>query len=281
MENRDTLLVFVSDTHSGCSTAHFPDTALWKFDLERNHTPTEKQKRMYKHWGRCAAEGKRLREGKRMVLVHNGDAIDGWRYGNVQVLTTRPEEQKKIHKYLMQKFMRRVGFDPAAGDRLIYTRGTEVHTGETEMEIADELGAEYHMAHDFVDMNINGRRLWFLHHGPNSAEGQNAGDSSRNWLKRIYWERVNTRKYVPDMIVTGHYHKPVYSSYVQRRDNGFHTLHGIVLPSWQMKTRFGYRVVSVARNEIGAAYVEISAAGDIRSPSFMLMETENGVSVTV
>jgi predicted phosphodiesterase len=281
MDNQDTLIVGVSDLHSGGSTALFPDTALWKFDLDRNHTPTEKQKRMYKHWGRCAAEAKRLREGKRMILVHNGDAIDGWRYMNVQTLTIRPEEQSKIHVFLMRKFMDRVGFNAAGGDRLVYIRGTEVHTGETEMEIAAELNAEYLQAHDFVDLKVNGRRFWFLHQGPNSAEGQNAGDGMRNWLKRIYWARVNAREYVPDVVVTGHYHKPVYSTYVQRRDDGFHTIHGITLPSWQMKTRFAYKAVPVAKNEIGAGFMEVTAAGDIRSPSFMLMGTENGVSVTV
>jgi hypothetical protein len=40
-------------------------------------------------------------------------------------------------------------------------------------------------------------------------------------------------------------------------------------------------VVPVAKNEIGAGFMEVTAAGDIRSPSFMLMGTENGVSVTV
>jgi hypothetical protein len=279
--NIDTLAVLLSDTHSGSSTSLFPALSLWKFDLERNHTPTENQKRIYKHWLRCAAEAARLRVGKRMIVVLDGDAIEGWHHRTLQVVTTRPEEQKKIHLYLMRQFLKRCGFDPAAGDKLVYVKGTEIHTGETEMEIAAELGAEYKIAHDFVEMEINGRLVWFAHQGPGSSDGPNAGDSARLWLKRIYWDMVHRRRRVPDLIVTGHFHRAVYNNYVQMRDGAVQNLRGVVLPSWQMKTRHVYAKAPATVNEIGAAFVSISAEGVISDPAFMLMQAPNGVYMTL
>lgn len=279
--NIDTLGVFLSDTHSGSSTALFPALSLWKFDTERNHTPTENQKRMHKHWIRCAAEAARLRAGKRMIVVLDGDAIEGWHHRIIQVLTTRPEEQKKIHKYLMKQFLKRSGFDKEAGDRLVYVKGTEIHTGETEMEIAAELGAEFKIAHDFVELEINGRMIWFAHQGPGSTDGPNEGDAARNWLKRIYWNMIHRRRPVPDLIVTGHFHKAVYQNYIQLRNGEVQNLRGIVLPSWQMKTRFVYAKAPATVNEIGAAFVRIDADGEIFDPSFMLMQSPNGVRISL
>lgn len=273
---QDTLVVCLSDMHSGSSVALFPDK-LYKFNLERNHTPTEAQQRIYKHFLRCAVEAKRLRKGKRMIVVHNGDAIEGFHHQTTQVLTAVMQEQRDLHIYLMRRFLTHAGFDPALGDKVIYIKGTEIHTKEGEEKIAFEMGAEYRMAPDFVNMEINGRLIWFFHEGAGDSEGQNAGDALRLWLKRRYWDLVNRRRIIPDMIVSGHYHKPIYSTYVQRRDTGFHTMHGMILPSWQMKTRHTWRKFPATVNEIGAAFFEVSAAGDLRTPSFMLMESENGV----
>lgn len=280
MPNVDTLVVCLSDMHSGSSVALFPDK-LYKFNLERNHTPTEKQKRMYKHFVRCATEAKLLRKNKRMLIVHNGDSVEGYHHRTTQVLTTVPEEQRDLHIYLMRKFLKYSGFDHSLGDKLIYIKGTEVHTLESEEKIAETLNAELLIAHDFMDLDINGRRFWFTHQGANSQDGANEGDSLRNWLKRIYWTQVNRRRYVPDMVVMGHFHKPSYNVYVQRRDSGFHILHGMILPSWQMKTRYAFSSVPTTINEIGAAFVEVSAAGDLRAPSFALLETQNGTSAVL
>lgn len=278
--SQDTLIVCLSDLHSGSSVALFPDR-LYKFNLERNHTPTENQKRMYKHWIRCAVHARNLRKGKRLIIIHNGDAIDGWHHGTHQVLTSIPDEQADLHKYLMRRFLKNAGFDPGAGDKLIYIKGTEVHTGETEEKIAFDLGAEYKIAPDFVELSINGKLIWFFHHGPNSGDGHTAGNTLRNWLARLYWDRVNYRRILPNLVVTGHYHKATYNSYVQQRDDGIHVMHGLILPSWQMKTRFAYRVVPVSQNKIGAAYIEVTASGGITEPSFMLWESANGVSLSV
>ena len=216
-----------------------------------------------------------------MIVLHNGDAIDGWHHGTTQVLTTQPAEQADLHVYLMRKFLRAAGFDPARGDKLIYIKGTEVHTGETEEKIALTLGAEYLQAHDFVDLSVNGRRIWFTHQGPNSGSGHMAGDALRNWLKYLYWQRVNDRQYVPDLVVTGHYHKATYNSYVQTRNDEIIAIHGLILPSWQMKTRYTYSKVPTVTNKIGAVFMEITAAGGIVAPTMRLLPTENGVSVAV
>jgi hypothetical protein len=264
--------------HSGGSTALFPNK-YWQFGPGRNHTPEPFQKKMYSHFLQCADYAKANSRGKRHIVIHDGDAIEGWHHGTVQVLTVNKGEQMEVHLELMDTFLRKSGYDGRKGDKLYYVNGTEIHTGETERKIAKDLKAqsagEGREAFDFLELNVNGRLLWFVHHGPSKGKGANKGDPLRNWLKAIYWECVDERKPVPDVVVTGHTHNALYNTYV----HDFHTIHGVILPSWQMKTRHVYKVAPIAVNEIGAAFLQVKADGTIVPPVVMKIETENMTKV--
>ena len=131
----------------------------------------------------------------------------------------------------------------------------------------DHLDAQYH---DECKMAVNGRWVWYTHHGGGAGDGQNEGDAYRNWLKRIYFNNLKEKKRQPDLVLSAHVHKPIYTSYVQ----DYHTIHGVILPSWQMKTRFAYKVAPFQKNAIGLTMTEITPGGDIRVMKPLLMETE-------
>lgn len=280
--NRDTLLVCISDMHSAGSTALFPNRFMQFKNV--NHTPTREQVRMYAHWLACADYVQTMRAGKRVFVVHNGDAVDGKHHGSTQIITYDDEEQRDIHTELMDTFLQNCSFDRANDDRLYYVKGTEVHTGDIEDAIGEDLHAETTAAglhaFDFMELDINGRMIWVVHHGPSAGEGPDEGNTLRLWLRRVHWQRKKRNKPLPDLIITGHTHQAAYNTYIISEGEGYHVLHGLITPSWQMKTRYGYMKVPIAVNEIGAAFVEISAAGDIRLPVFLKMETENVERVT-
>jgi hypothetical protein len=151
-----------------------------------------------------------------------------------------------------------------------------VHTGESEDYIGRELNAvkcgDFH-AYEFLELNTNGVLSWFVHHGPNKGGGANEGNTVRNWLKEIYFDALKDERRVPDIIYTGHVHAPTYSSYVYRKQMDFKTMHGIICPSWQMKTAYAYMKVPVGANKIGGVIHEIKADGTITVPKFSVLMT--------
>jgi hypothetical protein len=280
LQIRDTLLVLLSDTHSGGSTALFP-RRVWWFDTEHNHAPTPEQITIHKHWIASAAEAARQRKGKRLLLLHMGDAIEGWHHNTSQVVTQNKQHQKKLHVHLMGEFMEKAGFNHRAGDRLIYISGTEIHTGDIEDQIAQELDAELQTAPHFVELHVNGCVVWCVHQGAKSGHGHTQGDGFRNWLKSIYWDLSHEDKRIPDLIFSGHYHKHSYNSYVAVKGDDVKTVRGVILPSWQAKTRYVYAKSPIIRNRIGATYITISGAGVISDPKFFTIPTKNGETIEV
>lgn len=272
--NQDTLIVGLSDLHSGGTTALFPNMEWW-FDQEHNHNPTPLQRQIYSHWLRCAALTRLARRGRRMIVLHLGDAVEGFHHNTTQVATGHKSQQAAVHDYLMREFLGAAGFAPGE-DKLIYVRGTEIHVGEVEHSLAAGLGAELAFAPDVVELAVNGRLLWLTHHGAGAGEGDTEGDSFRTWLKRVFWTCVKHSKPIPDAVLIGHRHKAMYTTYTQRAGNRYHTIHGMILPSWQAKTRYALGKVPLQVNEIGALFLNVLPDGTIRDPFFSLMETRNG-----
>lgn len=276
MKLSDVLKVSLSDMHSGSSFALFPNRLMQFTDSQTNHTPTDKQRKIYQHWKACLSAIKEARKGKRLVIVHNGDATENLHHNITGVVSPDIKDHAEVHIELMLELLKTAGFAKKNGDQLYYVEGTESHTLTVENYIAEELGAEVYTtmngknyyAHPELEAVINGRRIWYTHHGAGAGDGASEGDGYRNWLKRIYWNCVKAKKPLPDMVVSAHVHKPIYTSYVQ----DYHTVHGIVLPSWQMKTRYAYRVAPFQRNDIGLTMTEITADGDIRVRKPLLMK---------
>lgn len=278
---KDTIICLLSDMHSGGTTALFPHykklpLGFWQFKNNR-YTPSGNQCDLFDHYDKCVTELAKRRKDKRLIIIHDGDAVDGDHHYTQQIVSQNMDEQVDVHLWLMNYLFKKTGYAHNRGDKLYYISGTEAHTDDKESRIAKELNAEQNAAgedvHDFLPIEICGRLLWFLHHGAGAGRGYLEGDALRNWLKKIYWERDNARKTIPDMIIMGHVHRPVYSSYV----HNYKTIHGIILPAWQTKTRFGYMVAPTEVNKIGMHIIEIKADGAIVIPPPLIMEVAERV----
>lgn len=270
--NRDVVVVSLSDTHSGSTTALYPGYAMTFKDGEKDSRviyPNPDQERMYQHWITCADEVGKLAVGKRKVIVFNGDAIEGHHHGSIQNISPNPKHQNEIHIELMEEFLGRCDFSVQNGDELHYVSGTESHTGWEEYGFADHFQHLNTTYHDELFLNVNGLKFWYTHHGPNPGKGANEGNAVRNWLRDIYYDCLKTDWVPPDVVITGHYHKSHYNSYNESYN---HTIHGIVLPSWQLKTRYAYAKVPFQRNNIGLSRLIVTADGDLRILKPLLME---------
>lgn len=271
----DTIHVLLSDLHTGSNHALFLDRH-WEGGEQRHHYPNSEQMRMREHFDRWAESVRAMRQGKRVKLIVNGDAVDGRHHTATDIYTTNPREMAEIHIEIMEGFQKAIDWN--RGDTIYYTRGTEVHTDEWEEFIGKHLNAvtdpRGYYVWDLLKMETNGVSAWAVHHGPGAGKGMNEGNSPRNWLRDIYADSLKDETRPPDIVYTGHVHNPTYSAYIYRRKMEFRAIHGVILPSWQSKTRFAWKVAPVSKNRIGGVTHEIKADGTICVPKFCVMETE-------
>jgi hypothetical protein len=270
MQN-DVNVIHIGDMHSGGLTALYPSHPM-TFELDKKNTrtvpPNPYQRKLNKHFLKGADVIREASNGMRKIIVHNGDAIDGYHHGSMQYVVTSPKEQSKIHIDLMETFLDRVGFSLKNGDELHYVSGTETHTGWEEYGIAEafnHLEAKYW---DDLRLTVNGVRLWWTHQGPKPGKGINEGNPLRNFARDIYFDCKEREKVKPPhLITTSHFHKSSYDSWNLSYD---HTVHIQVLPSWQGKTRYGIKASPFQRNDIGYVWNVITAGGDIRFNRFIM-----------
>lgn len=269
MKPTDTLQVVISDTHACSNRALFLNRFWQSRKTGINHKPTADQERIRVHWDRFADDIAKIRKGRKVRLIHDGDAIEGFHHSGHDICTPDVSEHAEIHLEIMTQFQKRIGWQ--RGDELYYVKGTEVHTNDWEVYIGEQLNAV--SVTDFLRLDTNGAINWFVHHGKGAGDGDSEGNAVRNWLKAIRNNAMKDDSETPDIIYTGHVHQPTYSTYVYRSKGfTFKTIHGIILPSWQMKTRHAYKVAPVAKNKIGGVYQLITADGMICPPVFSVME---------
>ena len=157
--------------------------------------PSDRQVEMYGTWVRYTGEVAAARKGKRLIIVNLGDAVDGMHHNSLQECLFKAKEQAAAHVELMTGFMKKTGFSKKQGDELYYVRGTEVHVGDSEDPVGEELGAVKApsglFVHEILTLNINGLNVMFLHHGKARGNGVNEGNALRNYLRDT---RVARRK---------------------------------------------------------------------------------------
>ena len=274
--DQDVLLVPMSDMHSGSNNALFVNR-FWEGMQGVNHVPTDTQRKIYNHFVEVTKKIRIARKDRTLVIVHDGDAVEGVHHNNVDVATRNVGEQSDIHTEIMLDFKDRV--DWQKGDKLYYVTGTETHTGDVENKLAEMVGAQQYDDNLYVanhlELVIHDLSIWFVHHGKSAGAGANEGDGIRNWLRDIYWDAKKANKTPPSMVISGHVHQPTYNTYVVNDNGIFKTVHCVICPSWQAKTRYAYKVSPVAKNVIGAVQIEIRADHEIKTPLFLTMETES------
>lgn len=277
MKVQDTLLAVLSDMHTGSSTALFPRDGFVN-SQENLVKPNRKQIEIYRIFIRFAGEVAVARKGKRLIVVNLGDAIDGFHHGSMQESLFQEKDQGEAHVSLMQEFLRRVDFGKE--DELHYVQGTESHVKDIENELARELNAvsvgKKRWVSDVLTLPINGVVNVFAHHGKDRGNGDNEGNALRNFLRDIRRNREKDGLHRIDVLWSGHTHGHTYTTHIAReRDGNFDVMHGVILPSWQSKTRYAYGKVPLVVNSVGGAYVKIGADGSFGTPRFVVQTTRD------
>jgi hypothetical protein len=268
----DTLHVVMSDMHTGSIYA-LTQAGAWQGQKTAIIHPTSRQQKIRKHFEAFAAQVAIERKGRAVRLIVDGDCIDGVHHASGDVFTSDPLEMADINIQLIAEFQKRINWQ--RGDELYVVKGTEIHTHDFENHIGEQLGAQMdgdYYAFSILQLNTNGVISWFTHHGPSAGDGQNEGNNMMNFLKRIYYNAIKNRTVIPDILYTAHVHNPTYSTFSWREMNVFKTMHGVILPSWQLKTRYAHMMAPVSLNKIGGVSQLITASGMVDTPKFCILD---------
>lgn len=271
--NKDTLLVVMSDLHSGSIHA-LTVGRVWQGRQTAQVYPTSYQQKIRAQFEAFMAEVKAARKGRKVKLVFNGDCLEGDHHHSGDVFTVDMLEMANIAVELIEEFKR--GIDWQRGDEVYITRGTDVHVKNFEEYIGREVNAVpdgMYYAWDLLTLDVNGVLAWFVHHGPKAGMGANEGNSLRAWLKNIYYDCLKNGERHPDIVFTGHVHQPYWTCQETRSSMTFGLMHGVITPSWQQKTRYAHMAAPVAKNRIGGVYMLITKDGLIDRPVFSVMDT--------
>ena len=222
----DSMMV-VSDLHCGGVGALFPS----EFTDSRGNTvlPNPAQEWLWYHFRKLGEQGLADLPGRRVLLLINGDCIEGNHHRTMEI--THPREHD--HVLIAYKCLAWLSARCAA---TIITEGTECHTKEFEHELARMLHAEGGKALPHAHLRIKGWRVNAAHHiGPTSRAYLEAGGlgiglgNARLQASRLGWDAA-------DIYLRGHRHCGGHYS------DGHAQI--IVTGGWQFLTRHGRKVVT-------------------------------------
>lgn len=266
----DTLLWLPADWHSGGTTAFA--TPGWRqgdgLTISQSHTQQLIRRQHYEALGRIKA----MLKGRRLIIVHLGDAVEGNHHSTTQIVTPDNNEHCAMHIALMEEALDYLGFNSKRGDLLYYVAGTESHVGTEENWIARDLGAvpsipptpeglykDGRVTHYHLKLSINGVLFDLSHHG--GSVGQRAWtreNGIRNKAKSIYLDCLENKIQIPRYWVRAHNHQYVRSGdYIGRQGS----IEAIITPAKQAKTHYGTRVAADNLSTIGDIWFTIDKTG--------------------
>lgn len=264
-----TVLVVVADTHSGSSTGLLPPENWVGLDGQTVRLSTG-QKVLWQQWEECWERVRQLRKGARLVVIHNGDAIDGKHHDTTQLVTSDIEEQKRMHLAAMDHALKVAQHNPKK-DKLFYVFGTETHVGGAEDAIARDLGAEPLIMptpanewrdgcfiHYHLKLNINGVRFDIAHHGlPSGTRAWTKNNGLFYVAKSHYFDCIERDVQPFDYIIGSHLHEYITAMYEGIKGS----TRAIMTPAFQLKTHFGHKVARNKLSSIGLVIIVIEADG--------------------
>ena len=269
MSDKDTLFVFCADTHCGSSLGLMTPEPFQLHD-GGEYYPSPLQRMIWNVWEEGWNRVAELRKGKRLVVIHNGDATEGMHHQTTQVISGRVEEHEDLHITCMDYGLRKAKFEPKDGDKLYYVSGTEEHSGNgsrSEERIANDLDgvvrfSDNRATWDHIVGEVNGKVIDVSHHGGtagNSILTDNSPLYSR--LKVVYTDCLEHDQKIPRLWVRAHLHRYVHT--VHEGAKGI--IDGFILPSFQCRTGYVYRRFNNRKkpSDIGMVLATISKNGDL------------------
>ena len=262
MSRKRVLLAVVSDLHVGSTVAICPPGGIALEDGGR-YQPNVAQVWIWDQWLRYRdiLAGYR-KAGWKVVLLVNGEFVDGLHHESTQLATNSPEIMAAAAIEVMMPLVN-------ASDVLYATRGTEAHSGKgaaSDFAIARELGAVIdpdsgQCAAYQWKIDVGGVIVDAAHHVSGGTRMTTRGNNIRAEMQDAILAGC-----APDIMIRSHVHN--YA------DTGrmFWPKQACVTPAWQLKSAFAHRVTRLPAREVGGVVFEIEdgKAGMVKPITFQV-----------
>jgi len=254
-----------ADVHAGSAVALCPP----QIALDDNGTYYASPAQLWL-WADWIAFWKRVkivrdREKAKLIQVYNGDLVEGSHHGTTQILSGNPTAQAAVLDACMKVPL---ALKP---DYIHIVRGTESHVGQSassEERVARGLHADgWPVVRDpdapnnfsswHVNMEVNGVRLSFAHHG-RQGQRPHTRPNVVNLLAFQIWCEAGLRgDPFPHLAVRSHMHQ------YHDTANAYPT-RVIQTASFQLRTSYVHRVATESLADVGGTIVVIDDAGGVR-----------------
>lgn len=236
------VLAVVGDLHCNSTLGLCPP----KFTLDDGgtYTPSKLQEQLWTCWTSYWAKVKTAAAGKELIVVVNGDMVEGFHHHCTQLVSENPADQFKMALDVMS-----VPVDLAS--YLYIVRGTEAHVGQSgyyEEELAQTLGAEMTptgaFSHWYLRLVLNGTVFDFAHHASMGRLPWTSGNLLNRLAIEIELDNYRKGKTPPRYSVRSHNHRWGASDETL-------PVHVVGLAGWQGPTGYVQRIHPGALPQVG------------------------------
>jgi hypothetical protein len=231
-----TILVVVSDLHSNSTLGLCPTSVV--LDEGGTYEPGLHQKWLWFHWVKFWERVKAARKrGYRLIVVLNGDIMDGDHHGTAQLISRNMATQ---HRIVVENLQPIFDLKPT---KIFVVRGTEAHTGKSgqyEEMIASDIQAEQDEETGsyswwWLPIEVEGVQFDIAHHGRAGYRPWTRANATQMLAAELTMRYAQEGSDLPDVAIRSHTHQPA-DSY----DN--YPLRLLQTPAWQASTAFGQRL---------------------------------------
>lgn len=189
-----------------------------------NPRPNKLQESLFLRLDEYAGVVAQKRKGNRLVVVFNGDAIDGRHHDTDQLHTRKLSEQRDMFADVFDHFLKRVGYDQRGGDQIYFVEGTTLNRTHGSPEDTDEIARDFGAVPfrpppdgddkggwypwQVLDLDVRGHLFRIIHH-PLAALGKlphTRGNAIRSRVRGLQYGQVARGKPIPRFLVWGHTH---------------------------------------------------------------------------
>ncbi|MDD5517871.1 MAG: hypothetical protein PHV98_00785 [Candidatus Omnitrophica bacterium] len=246
-------VIVVSDLHIGSNAGLCPYGGLGLPD-SNTYKQNKFQETTWKYWENFWFKWvpKTIGKSKKVIVVINGDIIDGFHHDTVNIMSNSVTYQE----FAAEQILKELDFY----DSVYVVRGTEAHSdkgGASEEKIARTIGAQllengqysdYQIPIDVDDVPFN-----FAHHiGVTSSAAYETSAPMRELVAALV-EASQWGRRMPRVVVRSHRHRFVPIS--------IPSIHGrircVITPGWQLKTPFVERTDRMRMPHIGGIVFKV------------------------
>lgn len=248
-------VIVVSDTHIGSNAGLCPPSGFMLPDDNR-YLPNKFQETTWRYWTHFWNKWvpKTIGKSKKVVVVINGDLIDGVHHETVNIMSTSLEYQQAAAIEVIKEIDQY--------DGLYIVRGTEVHAGKgaaSEEMIARAVKSEpcVKESNQLTDyqlwLNVNDVPFQIAHHiGVTSSAAYETSAPMRELVAALV-EASQWGRPMPRVVVRSHRHRFVPIS--------IPSIHGrircVITPGWQLRTPHVERIDRMRMPHIGGVIFKV------------------------